>query len=259
MAVDVTRRNAFARVPFADYFRVDEQSFHAVSPEAFRQSDPLILERRVNSRSDYSLWSPEKGVGYVLMSAAEYNIVLDHPEAFARRAEAEARYDERATYRGQDERNAFAVQEGAEALKRRIPRMHNLAVGYKERIGNIRKLRERIPHYFYAHDFELNMRIGAEAVRGGARDVLQTVADIDSWSAHELELALAGLDKRLMDGSGKEALNRKIREWMSLSTVIGNHTIQKKVIVRDRVFRSEADIEKRQKQVERLRAKQLDQ
>jgi hypothetical protein len=249
---DMQSRNAFARVPFPEYFGVDPVFFDEVTPEAYEQSAPEAIEPKLYRRTRFSLLSPDRSVGYVLFSGGELSAIIDHPEAYANRVQARYTTSMSAMVKPQEERNAAALRAGAHALEDKIIPMHNLAVGYHNRINNLRALQRRIPAHWYAHSIEIDMRFLADATRGGMIDTLHAVADVDGWSQDELRLALVGLDKRLMEGRGKLRMDEKKEAWMGLSRVIGNYTIAKKVIVRDRILRSSFDINNRLKKGQKV-------
>lgn len=242
---DMQARNAFARVPFPEYFGVDPDTFLEVTDEAYRQSEPEVVESKLYRRTDLSMRSPDQSVGWIVLNGAEYNVIVNYPEALANRAQARNTQSIAALLKSQDERYATAQRAGAHELEKRIVPMENLANSYHDRIEKLRALILRIPKHWMAHSKELDMREYADAARGGMLETLQTIADVDRWSDADLRLALLGLDKRLMEGRGRQRLEEKKEDWIKLSQVVGNYTVNKKVLVRDRLLRSKFEIEHR--------------
>lgn len=243
--VNLDRRNAFARVPFANYFGIDEEAFGLVTPEAYAQSDPEIVRPQLYRRSERSMWCPDEGIGHVLLNAAEYTVVLDSPRALANRVQARNAAGIGGIVRSQEDRMGAARCAGAHALEKRVKPMENLITGYQMRLSNIRRLIERIPHHWMAQTSEGNMREIAESTRGGMIDTMQTLADVNGWSNDETRLALLGLDKRLMAGRGQKRMGEKKYAWLQLSKTVGNHTRAKFYLTQNRLRRTQAEIGER--------------
>jgi hypothetical protein len=178
----------------------------------------------------------------VLFPAGEYNRVLDYPEAYSRRVDALNRTQPPSLYRkDQTQREKTASRAGAHALESWVAKMQMLLAEYTEEIATLRALQKLIPLEFHALGLHVDNRKKLQGFRDRLSIIMQTFADVEGWSTEELRLARLGADMRLMAGHGRERLQAKKRDWSNLFKGLGNHAIAKKVVVRDRSIRANAE------------------
>lgn len=245
LKINLDRRNAFGRVPFPAYFGIDPEVFDVVTEEAYAQSEPKILNKSIYRRTEASMFAPDRRIGWVVLNAAEYALIPDYPEALARRVQARQSAQREPFVREQEVRRASASRAGGHALKPRVVRMENLLHNYNYRVKDLRELQKRIPLHWRAHTNEGNMREIADTMRGSTQEALRAVADVDGWSQDDLRLALHGLDKRLLAGRGQQRMSEKKDAWLSLTKLVGNYTLAKRLILMDRLARALAEIDRR--------------
>lgn len=247
MSVDLRARNAFARVPFPEFFGVDPMIFLAgINPAATEQVEPSVLGSMLHDRgARYALDSFNSDAGSVVMSGAEFSIVPIRPETLAERASASNTQTMRARERDQDERNATAARAGAHTLEPKVAKMHNLMRGYSPVITDLRFLKREIPKHWMAHGNEATMRQAAHTARDGLHGVLQVIADSRSWSATDLANAKLALEYRLMGGERTQFnFDAKKGFWLDSVVMLGNYVRDKRIVVINRLKRSEAIIDK---------------
>lgn len=247
MAVDLGARNAFARVPFPEYFGVDPMEFTSgINPAAAELVEPRVLGSMLHDKkAEYALHSFDINVGHVVMSGAEFSIIPINPESLAERTSARNTQTLLARERDQDERNATAGRAGAHSLEPRVVKMHRLMKGYDPIIENLRFLNREIPKHWMAHANEQRMRLAAHTTREGLHGVLQVLADSRKWLATDLADAELALDYRLMGGERRQYnFDAKKSYWRNSVVMLGNYTRDKRIVVINRLERSQAIIDK---------------
>lgn len=247
-------RGGFSPAMFPDYYGFDEEDFtekvEALPSEALRLSSPAALRGEIYTKGPNSLREHERAGRYILLSTVEKNKIIDKPESFSNPGQKHRRAALAAVYRGEAlSLSAFGLADGR-TLETGAEGMIQLEAGFTRTIGMLRNLKALIPHEYYAGKAGLTVHFGSTRTRDLLHGILSDIADSKDWSEQDLADAQLGLDKRLMYGRGRQEIQNKKKAWTDLVRVLGNHQMAKRTLVRDRLIRSKAELDKRIKHYE---------
>ncbi len=243
----LSKRAAFGPVCFPEYFCIDEASLQSIDKEALNFSDTKVLKRELYKKTDQSMKSPDRSVGWVALSSPEFTAVVEYPEKLASRVEVKNDTCLPALFRSDEDRLAANRRAGAHVLEKRLPAMENLMQGYKYRMEKLRGLLGIIDYHWHARHKGDEVREMATIAREGLRSSIEIISDTKGWSETDKNEVLLGLDYRLLEGKGEPRLNEKKEFWKNGVIFLGNYQRDKHIIVRDRVLRSKFEIQKRLK------------
>lgn len=243
----VTGRAAFMRVMFPGEFGIDENELRDahVSEDAYRESNAAAIRGNVYRYSPQSLRQFQRTGRWVLLTASEHSRIINYPHAYAQGGDVKNRTTLRAHYRDYDERMETATRAGGHTLERPYQVMSTMVETYAQYIDRLRYLQRRMKYHWQANSTAYDLRRAAMGARDGLRDTLEAIASVKGWSEDDLKQVRTGLDKRLLSGRGQQELMRKKTEWSRHVRTLGNYTIAKKVLVRDRAERAKAEIDAR--------------
>lgn len=243
----INSRGAFGPVPFAKYFGVNPDELTGIGQEALRASLPSEIKEQLYRKSAQSMLSPDRNIGWVVLSSAEYTTVVEYPEKLAERVSAKNDTQLPALFRDDRDRLAANRRAGAHVLEGKLPKMERLMGGYVHDMELLRGLLPMIDYHWHARQKGIDVRIAALTARDGLRAAIKTIADIKGWNDTDRSQALLGLDVHLLGGKGKQRLDEKKQAWKDGINVIGNYDRNKHILVRDRALRSKFEIAKRLK------------
>lgn len=245
---DLEQQAAFVQVPFPEYFGVDPMVFTAgVDSTALEVVEPQNLAHELRGRYQNSVYSHNRDIGWVVLSTAEFDAIVKDPASLAERTAARNRTSLPATFanRTQDERNAVAMRAGAHVLEPRIEKMHDHMRHYQARVDELRKLTERIDHYWMRRELGVGTLIMATNARDDYQQILQTLADSRGWSEDEFSAARLAMDYRLVGGERKKHnLMQKIGYWGSMTRVVGNHILDKRTTFKAKIGQAQTIVDK---------------
>lgn len=247
MKKHVTGRAAFTRFMFPGQFGIDEAELaEAVVPEeAYRESSAAAIRGHIYESSPQSMRQFQRNGRWVLLTANEFNNVINFPHAYANGGDVKNRTTLRAHFRDYDERIDTGVRAGGHTLERPYRIMSAMVDMYASDIDALRYVQRAIKHHWQANSVPYRLRNSVFSARDTMYDTLEAIASVNGWSKDDLAQVQLGLDKRLLSGRGSQELARKKSEWDAHIRTLGNYTIAKKRLVRDRAERAKVEIDAR--------------
>lgn len=247
MKKHVTGRAAFTRFMFPGQFGIDEVELAETSipEEAYRESSAAAIRGHVYERSPQSMRQFQRTGRWVLLTAHEFDQVINFPQEYANGGDIKNRTTLRAQFRDYSERIDTATRAGAHTLERPYKVMTAMIDLYANEIDDLRSVQKAIKHHWQANSVPYKLRNAVFSARDTMRTTLEAIASVKGWSEDDLAQVQQGLDKRLLSGRGQQELMRKKDEWNAHIRTLGNYTIAKKRLVRDRAERAKAEIDTR--------------
>lgn len=233
-AFDANRRNAFARVPFPQYWGVDPAKFNEVTAADEEIIDPLAIRGGL-----YKDRAKHANDGLVLLPS-EYAVIPLSVQAFARRVGARA-LGSRVHLEGvRDNTTGIDTRAVAHAFESYIPKLDAFTAKYDLVIGSMRWLKQEIPRHWLAHTNEADMRIRVSSARLYFEEAIDAVAASEDWSADKLTAARLAHEKKLLAGT----LDEKKTYWLGFVALTGNWSLSKRALVRNKKSQMEKHIER---------------
>lgn len=240
--VDLTRRNAFARVPFAEYWGVDESKFNGITSVDEALVEPDVIRARLYPETR----GKKHAIDGIVFTPSEYAVVPLNIRTFAGRVGARA-LGANNPFSGEKEGEVGVDKRAAaHTFEAHIPRLENLVSGYVGAIATMRWLKKEIPYHWLAHATEATMRQRTASARYQFSEVIDSVAASDEWSEDKLVAARLAHEKKLLTGK----LDDKKAYWLGFTAVTGNLAIGKKALVSNRIQQMNNYIQRAQPVVE---------